>query len=265
MRVENYSSYQPYTNKQKNKSLQNKNLINNFDNINTTQNNVNFKAKFWDKIGKFYGEKYANKMLDQDWMHTLSGKLAGTSKLMTEHMATLGSLLTSSVYFYQTVTNKKLDSDKRTTLGINQIGCFAIPTVCAYGVNYKLQKFNKNIEYRYSGLIRQQMALGQLSPEKYEKLTKSLGAKLKCFGALMGLLTFTTIYRFLTPVAITPLANWAGEKYLKWKKSKQQGQNVQQNSNNVANAKGNKNQSINSKDTEKNIELNSAQVSKKSA
>ena len=33
MRVENYSSYQPYTNKQKNKSLQNKNLINNFDNI----------------------------------------------------------------------------------------------------------------------------------------------------------------------------------------------------------------------------------------
>ena len=185
-------------------------------------NKPNFQGKFWDKIGKVYGEKYANKMLDQDWMHTLSGKLAGTSKLMTEHMATLGSLLTSSVYFYQTVTNKKLDSDKRTTLGINQIGCFAIPTVCAYGVNYKLQKFNKNIEYRYSGLKRQQMALGQLSPEKYEKLTKSLGAKLKCFGALMGLLTFTTIYRFLTPVAITPLANWAGDKYIAWKKGKKQ-------------------------------------------
>lgn len=230
MRIQNINSQQYKTQKYNQTNKQN----------NTeTLYNQNFRSKFWDKIGKAYGEKYANKMLDQDWMHTLSSNLAGASKLMTEHMATLGSLLTSSVYFYQTVTNKKLDADKRTTLGINQIGCFAIPTVCAYGVNYKLQNFNKSIEYRYSGLKRQQMALGQLSPEKYEKLTKSLGAKLKCFGALMGLLTFTTIYRFITPVGITPLANWAGDKYLAWKKTKKQNANNKEfNQDNISGAKG---------------------------
>ena len=214
MRIQNINNQQ-YNNFQK------YNQTNSQNNTNTLYN-PNFRSKFGDKVGKVYGEKYANKLLDKEWIHTLSGKLAGASKLMTEHMATLGSLLTSSVYFYQTVTNKKLEPDKRTTLGINQIGCFVIPTVCAYVVNYKLQNFNKNIEYRYSGLKRQQMALGQLSPEKYEKLTKSLGTKLKCFGALMGLLTFTTIYRFITPVAITPVANWAGDKYLNWRKSKKQ-------------------------------------------
>ena len=264
MRVQNYSSYQPY-NKQVNESRQNRNLTNKFDNTNTNQNNVNFRAKFWDQVGKFYGEKYADKIMDKRWIQNLAKHLAGVSEQMTQHMATVGSLLTSSVYFYQTITNKKLESDKRTTLGINQIGCFIIPTLCAYGVDYKLKNFNKKMEYLYSGLKRQQMALGKISPEKSEKLIKTLGPKLKSFGALMGLFTFTFIYRFATPVAITPVANWGGEKYLNWKKSKKQGQNVQQNSNNVANAKGNKNQSINSKDTEKNIELNSAQVSKKSA
>ncbi len=279
MRVENYSSYQPYTNKQKNKSLQNKNLINNFDNINTTQNNVNFKAKFWDKIGKFYGEKYANKIMDKHWIQNLAKHLSGVSEQMTQHMATVGSLLTSGVYFYQTITNKKLENDKRTTLGINQIGCFIIPTLCAYGVDYKLRNFNKNMEYLYSGLKRQQMALGKISPEKCDKLIKTLGTKLKSFGALMGLFTFTFIYRFATPVAITPVANWGGEKYLKWKKSKQQGQNIQQNLNLSKKIDGNKNTEIQSESSKEivmkpayenkqvanEIELNQKQVTKLSA
>ena len=220
MRIQNINNQQ-YNNFQKYNQTNNQNNINN-------HYNPNFRSKFWDKVGKVYGEKYANKMLDQEWIHTLSGKLAGASKWMTQHMATLGSVLTSSVYFYQTVTNKNLEPDKRTTLGINQIGCCLIPSVCAYAVDYKLKDFNKNIEYRYSGLKRQQMALGQLSPEKCEQLTKSLGTKLKCFGALMGLLTFTTIYRFITPVGITPLANWAGDKYLAWKRSKKQAADSQE-------------------------------------
>lgn len=227
--------------------------------------NPNFRGKFWDKIGKVYGEKYANKMLDQEWMHTLSGKLAGASKAMTEHMATLGSVLTSGVYFYQTVTNKNLEPDKRTILGINQIGCCAIPTVCAYIVNNKLQDFNKKMEYRYSGLKRQQMALGQLSPEKYEKLTKSLGPKLKCFGALMGLLTFTTIYRFITPVAITPLANWLGDMYLTWKKGKKQAANdTELNQDNNSRAKEIALEPSNNLKT-KEIELNPKKEYKQSA
>lgn len=179
--------------------------------VQTTSSEVSFKGGFGDKVGKFFGEKYAEKMLNQDWMHKAAPKLAGASKLMTQHMATLGSFLTSSVYFYRTVTNKDLDPDKRNTLGLNQIACFIIPTVCAYGVDKGLRKFNKNMEYRYSGLKRQQMALGKLSPEKCAALEKSLGSKLKCFGALMGLATFTSIYRYGVPVFVTPVTNKLGD------------------------------------------------------
>ena len=185
-------------------------------------NNLSFKGGMWDAVGKFYGENYAEKMLNQKWLHSVSHKLAGASNKMTQHMATTGSLLTSSVYFYQTVTNKKLDADKRNTLGINQVGCFIVPTVCAYGVDHLLKDFNKKMEYRYSGLMRQKMASGALSQQECEKLSKSLGSKLKLFGALMGLVTFTTIYRYATPVIITPIANWVGEHFNKKRKEKAQ-------------------------------------------
>lgn len=205
-------------------------------------NNLSFKGGMWDAVGKFYGENYAEKMLNQKWLHSVSHKLAGASNKMTQHMATTGSLLTSSVYFYQTVTNKKLDADKRNTLGINQVGCFIVPTVCAYGVDHLLKDFNKKMEYRYSGLMRQKMASGALSQQECEKLSKSLGSKLKLFGALMGLVTFTTIYRYATPVVITPIANKIGEHFNKKRKEKAQG--ISLNQNNTQNVKENENKEI---------------------
>ncbi len=181
-------------------------------------------------------------MLNQKWLHSVSHKLAGASNQMTQHMATTGSLLTSSVYFYQTVTNKKLDADKRNTLGINQVGCFIVPTICAYGVDHVLRNFNKNMEYRYSGLMRKAMADGNLSPEKCANAIKSLGPKLKCFGALMGLATFTVIYRYATPVVITPIANKIGEHFNK--KRKEKAQEISLNQNNTQNVKENENKEV---------------------
>ena len=210
--------------------------------VNEENNNPSFKGGFGDAVGKFYGENYAGKLLNQKWIHSVSHKLAGASNQMTQHMATTGSLLTSSVYFYQTVTNKKLDADKRNTLGINQVGCFIVPTVCAYGVDHLLRNFNKNMEYRYSGLMRQKMVSGALSQQECEKLTKSLGTKLKCFGALMGLATFTTIYRYATPVIITPIANKIGEHFNK--KRKEKAQEVSLNQNNTQNVKENENKEV---------------------
>lgn len=189
--------------------------------VQTASSEVSFKGGFGDKVAKVFGEKYAQKMLDKPWMHKASEKLASASKMLTQHMAALGSFLTSSVYFYQTVTNKNLDKDKRNTLGINQIGCFIIPTAMSYVIDHYLKDFNKNMEYRYSGLKRQQMALGKISPEKCAALEKSLGTKLKCFGALMGLATFTTIYRYISPVAITPGANKLGD----WWNNRNKGKN----------------------------------------
>lgn len=173
--------------------------------------NPNFNGKFGDAIGKFFGKHYAEPMCNKKWLQDISEKMSGASSKMTQHMATLGSFITSGVYMYKTLTNKNLDSDKRKTLSINQLLCFIIPTACAYGVDHYMKDFNKNMEYRYSGLKEQQMALGKLTPEQCEKLKKSFGNKLKGFGALAGLATFTLIYRYITPVLITPVANKIGD------------------------------------------------------
>ena len=179
-----------------------------------------FNGKLGDAVSKFFGEHYAAPMCNKKWLQNISEKMSGMSSKMTQHMATLGSLITSSVYMATTLKNKNLDPDKRRTLSINQLLCFIIPTACAYGVDHYMRDFNKNMEYRYSGLMEQKIALGKMSPEACEAFKKSFGRKLKGFGALAGLATFTLIYRYLTPVLITPAANKIGNEINTRKKQK---------------------------------------------
>lgn len=177
---------------------------------------INFKGGKESKLGKwiseFYGKHYGKPMYDKKWIQDASEKMTKFPGQMTEHMATLGSILTSGVYMYRTLTNKDLDADKRKTLAINQGLCCLIPTIGAYTVSNKMAKFKKNVEYRYRGLKEQQVALGQISEQEAKVLKEKLGTNLKGLGALTGLATFTLIYRYLTPVIVTPVANWMGNK-----------------------------------------------------
>lgn len=163
-------------------------------------------------ISKFYGKHYGKKVMNSEKIQNVSEKLAKIPGEMTEHMATLGSILTSATYMYKTLNNKDLDSDKRKTLAINQGLCCIIPTIGAYTVSKLLSKFKKNMEFDYCGKKEQQIALGQISKEEAKVLKETFGDKLKGFNALTSLITFTLIYRYLTPVLITPVANWIGRK-----------------------------------------------------
>lgn len=180
------------------------------------QNKISFQggkgSGIGDWIAEFFGKHYAKPMADKKWIQTASEKMTSFPGQMTEHMATLGSILTSSVYMYKTLNNKDLDADKRKTLAINQGLCCLIPTIGAYTVSNKLANFKKNVEYRYCGLKEQQVALGQISEQEAKVLKESLGKKLKGLNALTGLITFTLIYRYVTPVVVTPFANWIGNK-----------------------------------------------------
>ena len=177
---------------------------------------VTFKGKkesaFGRWIGEFYGKHYGKKVMNSEKIQNVSEKLAKIPGEMTEHMATLGSILTSATYMYKTLNNKDLDSDKRKTLAINQGLCCIIPTIGAYTVSKLLSKFKKNMEFDYCGKKEQQIALGQISKEEAKVLKETFGDKLKGFNALTSLITFTLIYRYITPVAITPIANWIGRK-----------------------------------------------------
>ena len=177
---------------------------------------VTFKGKkesaFGRWISEFYGKHYGKKVMNSEKIQNVSEKLSKIPGEMTEHMATLGSILTSATYMYKTLNNKDLDSDKRKTLAVNQGLCCVIPTIGAYTVSKLLSKFRKNAEYKYCGLKEQQIALGQISKEEAKEFKKTFGDKLKGFNALTQLITFTLIYRYVTPVVITPIANWIGRK-----------------------------------------------------
>lgn len=192
-------------------SIQN-NYANPFSNNTNKPENISFQKKGVDKIGKFFGEKYAQKLYNNTNLRDLSEKWAKSSDKMTQHMATAGSIITSSVYMYRTANNKDLDSDKRRTLVVNQGLCMVIPTICAYTVDGMLKDKLKSYEYWYSGKQNQKLASGLLSAAEAENLKKVMGNRLKGIKTLGGLATFTLIYRYGTPVIITPISNWIGDK-----------------------------------------------------
>ena len=176
-----------------------------------SSNDVSFKG-LGDIIGEYFGKYYAKTLMDARWTRNLSESLGKVKGNMTEHMATAGSMITSSVYMARTLNNKDLDNDKKKTLAINQFLCFLIPTICAYWVNHKLKDINKAIERKYSGIQSQKLALGEINAEKAKEILKKKSDRLKGFNTLATLATFTLIYRYITPVVITPVANLIGEK-----------------------------------------------------
>ena len=173
------------------------------------------KSKEPSAFVKWLGKTFGAWVIKNPTIHKYSGKLAQLQGKLTAHMSTIGSLITSSVYVQQTLSKKDLDSDKRTTLAINQILCFFVPTFLAYTADSKLNNFVKNKEYRYSGLQRQKRVIEEAKTGKpyTEEQLKTLTDKIKGIRVLASLLIFTTVYRYVSPVLITPFANKIGDWY----------------------------------------------------
>ena len=127
---------------------------------------------------------------------------------VTRHFQVLGSLITSSAYMHSTLKNKEMDRDNARTLAVNQGLNFLLPTVAAYTVDLAIRQINKQLEYKYSAI--QEAKNTALTGEAKKEAEKLLGKKLKGFRTLIGIVTFTLIYRFVAPVAITPIANAIG-------------------------------------------------------
>ena len=191
-----------------------------------SDNNISFKgnnppldpkpSKFKQFIEKYIAKPlakiYGKPMYESSSLRRIVEKLTQSSGSMTNHMATLGALLTSSVYMYQTLNKKDLDDDRRHTLAINQCLCFIIPTICAYTVDKLLKNWTKvHIEYEYSRL-QEEKILDAKSIEQANTHIKDLGKKLKSVRTLISLAIFSMIYRYVAPVLITPFANKIGER-----------------------------------------------------
>lgn len=195
----------------------------NNSNNNPFGSNVNFRGgkpnvkpswftKFTDKLGEKLGEFCAKPLIESQRMANISARLAKLPGDITQHMMTLGSFMMSSVYVQRTLSNKDMDDDRKKTLAINQTLCFIIPTIAAYTVDSIITNFVKNIKYRYTGLKEHEIAIAKFNKKPVEKLTEVLGKKIKGVSIVSKLATFTLIYRYLTPVLVTPAANKIGDK-----------------------------------------------------
>ena len=174
-------------------------------------------------------------------------------------MQILGSTVISGMYILRTMQNDNLEDDKKPILALNQFLTFAVSTVLGLVIDSGLDKWwekrtvkylekktgmnniAENIEKDYNAKLKQeadrigktvdelsrkdkkgikrQSALSYL--EKHEDLyDRTLRKKVMGMGVLKKLVIFSTIYRYISPVAVTPIANNIGEKALARKRAK---------------------------------------------
>lgn len=203
---------------------------NNNQSVSTDSTNINFGKKP-SKMTEFFAEYYGKTMLNSSKIRNFCQKVSDMDKgNASRHFQTIGSLVTSGAYMKATLSQPDLDKSNARTLAINQALGFIVPTIAAYTVDAAMGGFNKQLEYRYSSMQEQKLALGEIaSKEAKDKAIKKLGNRLKGFRTLIAIVTFTTIYRYVAPVAITPVANKLG-KWLNEKIEEQENKNAQENS-----------------------------------
>src|SRR5574344_3058432 len=121
------------------------------------------------------------------------------NKTLMTHLTVLGATIISTFYIQKTLKNKKLEKDKRTTLAVNQSMVWALSTVMTYTLDNLI---NKKID--------------KLT-DHFKELNKSIPAG-KVGKYVDGIRTFKSmfvagmIYRYISPVLVTPLANAVGER-----------------------------------------------------
>ena len=197
------------------------------DNINNENkvSTVSFKGKGPNKITKWLGENYVLKILNSEKLQEFVEKFDKKFKMsMTEVMTILGSFIISSSYVFGTLTNKNFDKDRKTTLAINQSLGFFVPTALGSWISGKIRPKVKTATYKFVGEQSQRIKLlaqqGKITPEFEKKALEAIAKASKGMPGLASLTVFTFIYRYFTPVAVTPIANIGGSKFTEWRKAK---------------------------------------------
>lgn len=164
---------------------------------------------------------------------------------LVDHMQVMGSVIISGMYMTQTLRNQQLEEDRKKTLAINQGLTFALATLGGYTIDSSLDnkweeftvkyaqkqtgdpEFAKKIKTINDEIIRKaEESTGKpwkkIPKKQRPKLTTalqyieenlsnaSLESKIRGMGVLKKLIVFGTVYRFLSPVLVTPIATKIG-------------------------------------------------------
>ena len=177
------------------------------------------------------------------------------SKGMVNHLNAASSAAISGMYITKTLDNDKLDKDRKNTLAINQALVFVASTAGSYLLDGSLNNiWNNKVTPKYAGIFlneKEKMAEFIKQNKEIMKFNKTAGKdakkallklddyikdvvkpdalksdalniRLKGLDTAKKLFIFATVYRYLAPIIVTPIANRLGDKYLNYKKAKEQ-------------------------------------------
>lgn len=149
-----------------------------------------------------------------DWLACAFGRLFQTrsakwvierskkNKNLFNHLMTSASVVLSSFYVLRTLANKDLDEKKKTTLAINQTLVFSVSTAACYTIEGWIRK-KVNTFANHFEAVNVKNFIGK--EEQLRKLKKGIDPASK-------IMVYDMIFRFMTPVLLTPLANHFGNK-----------------------------------------------------
>lgn len=149
-------------------------------------------------IGKLLGIKCVRDSFEK------LGKSEHFKKWGLSHLIVLGSTMLSGFYVKKTLSNDKLDKDKKVTLAINQTATWGISTILAYTLDSKLRNKVNNIKDKFF----------DLNNDVFTKDSNIGKAYSRGFSAARTIIVIGLVYRFIAPVLVTPIANAIGNHIL---------------------------------------------------
>lgn len=108
-------------------------------------------SDFYETCTDAIAKHFTSKIVDSKPMNYVADKLKNSNNLF-QHCLTTGSLITSGLYMEKTLTNDKLDKDRKKTLAVNQGLTFIVSTAGAYSLDKFLKNWWENVTAKYVGL-----------------------------------------------------------------------------------------------------------------
>ena len=178
----------------------NNNMINNQQASYTKRNNKNASfgsgglyTKIVDKSGEALAPTF-KKVAYSKGMQGFADFLNGTKNPFSKLLA-FDSIVLSSFYMINTARNKKVEKDQKLPLILNQGLVWGVSTIGTFTIEKALDKKTKQVQEAMRNLYKQ------------VKKTECPENIIKGINLLKTIVIFGTIFRFIAPVVITPVAN----------------------------------------------------------
>ncbi len=122
-------------------------------------------SDFYDNVTDKIAKHFTSKVVDSKALGYVADKLKNSNNLFQQCLI-IGSLITSGLYMEKTLTNDKLEKDRKNTLAVNQGLTFLVSTIGACTLDKYMENWWENVTAKFVGL--------QVEDGKFEKNFKDL-------------------------------------------------------------------------------------------